>query len=86
MVMVLEEIARTVVETIVFVAWWLLRLLCAFIAIFVLVPIVVVVCTPYLLLAATADRGEYWSSFWWRLKRVASSTTDIAAIVGAGAP
>ena len=86
MVMIVDEIVRTVVETVVFVLQLLVRLLCAFVAIFVLVPLVVVICTPYLLLASTADPGEYWSSFWWRTKRLASSTADIAGVIGAGAP
>ena len=83
--MIVDEIVRTVVETVVFVLQLLVRLLCAFVAIFVLVPLVVVICTPYLLLASTADPGEYWSSFWWRTKRLASSTADIAGVIGAGA-
>ena len=83
---IVEEIVRTIVETTVFVLHSLVRLVCAFIAMFVLVPLVVVVCAPYLLLASTADRGEYWLSLWWRTKRLASSTADIAGIIGAGAP
>jgi hypothetical protein len=39
----------------------------------ILVPIVVV------------DRHEYWSSFWWRVKRLASVTAHIGSIIGASA-
>ncbi len=83
---IVEELVRTIVETVVFILQLLVRYLCALIVIFVLVPLVVVACTPYLLLASTADRGEYWSSFWWRTKRLASSTADIAGMIGAGIP
>ena len=83
---IVEEIVRTVVETVVFILQMLVRDLCAFIAIFVLVPLVVLVSTPYLLLASLADREEYWSSFRWRTKRLASSTADIAGFIGFGAP
>ena len=51
----------------------------------VLTPIVVLVCLPYLLLASLADRGEYWSSFWWRTKRLASFVSEIAGVIGAAA-
>ena len=64
----------------------LVRVVCGFVAIFILVPLVVLVCTPYLLLASTADPGEYWSFFWWRTKRLASATADIAGVIGASAP
>ncbi len=84
--MILEEIVWWIVETVLFVLYLLVRFVYALVAIFVLVPIVVVVCTPYLLLASTADRGEYWSSFWWSMKRLASSTADVAGVIGAGAP
>jgi predicted membrane metal-binding protein len=47
---ILEEIIRWVVETVLFVLDLLVRFVCGLIAIFVLVPIVVLVCTPYLLL------------------------------------
>ena len=83
---ILEEIIRWVVETALFVLYLVVRFVCALIVIFVLVPIVVLVCIPYLLLASTADRGEYWSSFWWRTKRLASSTADVAGVIGVGAP
>ena len=83
---ILEETVRWIVETVLFVLYLLVRFVCALIAMCVLVPIVVLVCTPYLLLASTADRGEYWSSFWWRIKRLASSTADVAGVIGAGAP
>ena len=55
------------------------------IATLILTPIVVILCLPYLLLASLVDRGEYWSSFWWRTKRLASFVADIAGVVGAGA-
>ena len=83
---IFEEIVRWIVETVVFVLYLLIRFVFALIAIFVLVPVVVLVCTPYLLLASTADRGEYWSSFWWRTKRLASSTADVAGVIGASTP
>jgi hypothetical protein len=83
---ILEEIIRWVAETVLFVSYLLVRFVCGLVAIFVLVPMVVLVCTPYLLLTSTADRGEYWSSFWWRTKRLASSTADVAGVIGAGAP
>jgi len=84
--MIFEEIVGWIVETVLVVLYLVVRFVCALVAVFVLVPIVVVVCTPYLLLASTADRGEYWSSFWWRMKRLASSTADVAGVIGAGAP
>jgi hypothetical protein len=83
---ILEEFIRWVVETVLFVLYLLVRCVVGLIAIFLLVPIVVLVCAPYLLLTSTTDRGEYWSSFWWRTKRLASSTADVAGMIGAGAP
>jgi hypothetical protein len=55
------------------------------IAMAVLVPLVVLICLPYLLLVSLLDRGEYWSSFWWRTKRLASATANIASIIGMSA-
>ena len=42
-----------------------------------------IVCLPYLLLASTADKEEYWSSFWWRAKRVAAVGLTLGCLVGA---
>jgi uncharacterized SAM-binding protein YcdF (DUF218 family) len=57
----------------------------ALIARLVLTPIIVLICSPYLLLAALADKDEYWSSLWWRTKRLASFTANIVGVIGAGA-
>jgi hypothetical protein len=82
----IHAVVQFLLELAIGILHLLVRFVCAFIAIFILVPLVVLVCTPYLLLAATADRHEYWSSFWWRTKRLASATADFAGIVGASAP
>ena len=61
------------------------KLVGGIIAMVVLVPLVVLICLPYLLLVSLVDRGEYWSSFWWRTKRLASATANIASIIGMSA-
>jgi hypothetical protein len=61
------------------------KIIGSILAIVILVPLVVLLCLPYLLLASLADKGEYWSSFWWRTKRLASAVAPLAGIIGAGA-
>ena len=82
----IQAVVQFFVELAVGMLHLLVRFVFACVAIFILVPLVVLVCTPYLLLAATADPHEYWSSFWWRTKRLASATANVAGIIGAGAP
>ena len=48
----------------------------------VAVPLSVLICLPYLLAASTADKEEYWSSFWWRTKRVAGVAASIGGFIG----
>ena len=42
----------------------LVKIIGSIVATIILVPLVVMLCLPYLLLASLADRGEYWSSLW----------------------
>jgi hypothetical protein len=64
---------------------FLIKFIGSIIATIVLVPLVIVICFPYLLLVSLVDREEYWSSFWWRTKRLAAATADITGIIGASA-
>jgi hypothetical protein len=64
---------------------FLIKVIGGIIAAVILVPLVVLICLPYLLLVSLVDRGEYWSSFWWRTKRLASATANIAGIIGMSA-
>jgi hypothetical protein len=48
----------------------------------VAVPLSILVCLPYLLAASTADKEEYWSSFWWRTKRIAAAAATIGGFIG----
>jgi hypothetical protein len=64
---------------------FLIKVIGGIIATVILVPLVVLICLPYLLLVSLVDRGEYWSSFWWRTKRLASATANIAGIIGMSA-
>jgi hypothetical protein len=48
----------------------------------VLVPVTILVCLPYLLAVSTADREEYWASFWWRTKRIAAAAATVGGIIG----
>jgi len=64
---------------------FLIKFIGGVIAMVILVPLVVLICLPYLLLVSLVDRGEYWSSFWWRTKRLASATANIASIIGMSA-
>jgi hypothetical protein len=48
----------------------------------VVVPLSFLVCLPYLLAASTADKKEYWASFWWRAKRVAAAGALIGGLIG----
>jgi hypothetical protein len=62
---------------------FLFKFIGAIVAVVVLVPVVVVVCLPYVLLVSLVDKDDYWPSVWWRIKRVASTTADLAGIIGA---
>ena len=42
----------------------------------------VVVCLPYLFAASTADRNEYWASFWARAKRIAAAGGTLGGFIG----
>jgi hypothetical protein len=64
---------------------FLIKVIGGILATVILVPLVVLICLPYLLLVSLVDRGEYWSSFWWRTKRLASATANIAGIIGMSA-
>ena len=64
---------------------FLIKLIGAILATAILVPLVVLICLPYLLLVSLVDRGAYWSSFWWLTKRLASATANIASIIGMSA-
>ena len=48
----------------------------------VLAIISVIVCLPYLFAVATADKEEYWSSFWWRAKRIAAVGLFLGCLIG----
>jgi uncharacterized protein YqgC (DUF456 family) len=48
----------------------------------ILAPLSVLICLPYLLVAAKVDKEEYWASFWWRAKRIASAGAFIGGIIG----
>ena len=64
---------------------FLIKFIGGIIAMVVFVPLVVLICLPYLLLVSLVDRDEYWASFWWRTKRLASATANIASIIGMSA-
>jgi hypothetical protein len=49
----------------------------------ILAPVSVIICLPYLLAASTADKEEYWSSFWWRAKRIAAVGLALGCLIGA---
>jgi hypothetical protein len=48
----------------------------------VAVPLSILICLPYLLAASTADKEEYWSSFWWRIKRIAAVAGTLGGVIG----
>ena len=60
----------------------LYKILASFAGALILAPFSVLICLPYLLLAARADKEEYWPSFWWRAKRIAGAGAFIGGIVG----
>jgi ABC-type sulfate transport system permease component len=60
----------------------LFKLLGFCIGVFVIVPLSILVCLPYLLAASMADKEEYWSSFWWRTKRIAAAAATVGGIIG----
>ena len=64
---------------------FLVKFIGGIIATTILVPLVVLVCLPYLLLVSLVDRKDYWSSFWWRTKRLAAATADVVGIIGTSA-
>jgi hypothetical protein len=64
---------------------FLIKFIAGITAIIVFVPLVIVICLPYLLLVSLVDRGDYWSSFWWRTQRLASATAYIAGAIGVSA-
>jgi hypothetical protein len=60
----------------------LYTLLASFVGGLAFAPVSVLLCLPYLLGASRADKEEYWSSFWWRAKRVAAAGALIGAFIG----
>jgi hypothetical protein len=58
------------------------KLLGFVVGVVVVVPLAVLVSLPYLLAASTADKEEYWSSFWWRTTRLAAVVAPIGGIIG----
>ncbi len=60
----------------------LYKLLGFCIGVVIAVPLSILVCLPYLLAASTADKEKYWSSFWWRTKRIAAVAATIGGMIG----
>jgi hypothetical protein len=61
---------------------FLYKFLGGFIGALVLAPLSVLICLPYLLAASRADKDEYWSSFWWRAKRIAGAGALVGSLIG----